>query len=260
MDFNRFTSLIESRDKMKKTVLLMTTTASVALLFAAPIFSQAADTKSESTITFEEDGGTGVGPIDPTDPTNPVDPDPSDPNPVVPTTGPLRIDYISNIHFGKQKLTGTDKTYFAAYDKVVEKGNASNEITVPSYVQVSDDRGTNTGWTLTVSNTQFNNGTADLDGTVLRLEQPSINSTNLGKADPSVVTPQIVLDGNGVASNVLVAAANEGIGTWTDMFGLAPTNGETENKAVSLEVPGVSQKVKDTKYTSELTWTLTATP
>lgn len=83
-------------------------------------------------------------PIDPTDPTDPIDPtDPVDPG----TPGPLSLDYASNLNFDMNEISTKDEVYHATLVEVKD-GESTRE--VPNFVQVTDKRGTNAGWTLEV--------------------------------------------------------------------------------------------------------------
>lgn len=203
-----------------------------------------------------------TNPVDPTDPTNPVDPidptDPEGPNPG--TSGPLSIDYASSLTFGKNKITNKDETYFADAQKLKD-GTFR-----PNYVQVSDNRGTNGGWTLTVKQEgQFSNQTTQnkvLTGSVLKLVDGVAVSNVTDVTAP--ITSAITLDPTGAASPVMNAAAKTGAGTWIDRFG---TNEEMtindeavqKNKAITLDIPGSTPK-DAVKYNTKLTWTLADIP
>ncbi|MBC1475216.1 WxL domain-containing protein [Listeria grandensis] len=215
----------------------------------------AGTTTSKSDITFTTDDGTT--PTTPTDPTNPgTEVTPTDPDKPVPTTGPLRIDYISNIHFGVQMMSGSDITYKAKYDEVLISGGAKKY--VPTYVQVTDNRGSNTGWKLQVSNDQFAAGTNELTGAVLTFKDARLNSTNLAKPDN---VEAVVLTGNGMNQEVINAPEDTGMGVWTNAFGTVTGQDETsENASVTLKIPGITKKVANSQYVTTLTWTLTDTP
>ncbi|MFS7404076.1 WxL domain-containing protein [Carnobacterium maltaromaticum] len=203
-------------------------------------------------------------PVDPTDPdpTNPVVPiDPTDPEGPEPgTNGPLSIDYASSLDFGKNKIINKDEVYYANAQEL------TNGKFVPNYVQVSDNRGTNTGWALTVKQEgQFENKTTQhkvLTGSVIKLSNGVAASNQIDVTAP--LSPSIELDASGAASNVMTAANETGSGTWVDRFGTVTAEeveGETvqKNKAISLEVPGSTPK-DAVKYSTQLTWTLTDTP
>lgn len=200
-----------------------------------------------------------VDPINPTDPVVPIDPtDPDGPNPGTP--GPLSIDYASSLSFGKNKITNKDEIYFAEAQKL------SDETFRPNYVQVSDNRGTNGGWTLTVKQEgQFSNQATQnkvLTGSVLTLVDGVAVSNVTDVTAP--ITSAITLDPTGAASPVMSAVAKTGAGTWVDRFGTneeMTINGETvqKNKAITLEVPGSTPK-DSVKYTTKLTWTLADIP
>lgn len=79
-----------------------------------------------------------------------------------------------------------------------------------------------------------------------------------GSTTPGIVSGTLVMT-PGSDVQVLDATAGQGMGTWTDAFGVydADTNKDTASKAVSLQVPGNSAKNVGSTYTTDLTWTLT---
>lgn len=260
---------------MKKTSFVVVSTLLVSGIILGGNTTQAEEIAgdSKSTIKMLENDGTdpgeSVGPVDPTDPTIPVDP--TDPDEFIPSAGPLRIDYISNIRFGDQKISGSSKTYHALFDTVKDKNGT--ELKVPSYVQVVDDRGTNVGWKLQVANTQFTGQQdseeegetearatpVELQGSRLVLENAFTNNSNAPTIAPTLANA-IQLNGNSVNSDVATAENDKGYGISTIAYG-ENTHGETErNEFVKLEIPGSAKKLKDTVYTSVLTWTLSDTP
>lgn len=221
-------------------------------VFGTPSFAAGGQINSKGTINFLEN----TGKVDPTDPLNP-DPE----NPVQPkdldeheegTAGPLSIDYVSNIRFGEQKTSGKDEVYYAALDKLVD--SKGNEVERPNFIQVTDKRGSNAGWHLTVTqNEQFKNGKESLKGAVLKLDNGTMSSADGGES-PSA--SQGIALNPGMASDVANAKENQGTGTWADRFGKDEAAGK---KSISLSVPGKTKKVKG-EYKTTLTWTLTDSP
>ncbi|WP_409022207.1 WxL domain-containing protein [Dellaglioa sp. P0083] len=205
------------------------------------------------------------GPVDPLDPTKPVQPI----NPVTPTTGDLRIDYISDLHFGTQEISGNQKNYYAAFDKVADLTGHRDEATgewvtdkltdadyrdVPNYVQVTNN--TTGNWSLKVSNTPFKSGANELKGTVLTINEVASKTDN-GDPDAGLFTDSILLKGDGVSDQIVDQDGNTNpTGTWTIAMGTATPG----SKAVKLTVPGPAEKVAGETYTSTLNWTLTAAP
>lgn len=244
---------------MKKNHLFIASAALLSLTafnVFAPVTSAFADEQSLKTaadVTFKEDTDP-TKPVDPTDPTNPIDPT----NPPTPTSGPLSIDYASSFHFGEQKISAKDQTYNADFVDVTDSTGTAGKR--QNWVQITDKRGTNAGWTLTVKQEQQLTTTdasaKELKGAEIKIMNaaPKTSSDNLSKA-PSQAPTEITLT---VGSDVPVMAAkqDEGTGTWVDSFG-DETNG---NKSIFLNVPGISEKVKDVTYSSDLTWTLSDTP
>lgn len=252
---------------MKMNQLLM---AGVVLMSSATMMNltsvvHAADNSVNTTgdVTFKEDTDP-VNPVDPVDPDNPVDPV----NPVNPTNGPLSLDYASSFHFGEQKISAKDETYYAAFDKI--KGSEDGQtVDKPNWVQVTDKRGTNAGWKLQVQQglqltTGKDENAKELKGAVISLSNPNVKTTSDNKAAAPTANGTITLvpgtkgeDGvvPGAAQDVMTAASDQGMGTWVDAFG----DETTGNQSIALSVPGASEKVKDGKYTTELTWLLSDT-
>lgn len=219
---------------------------------AAPVATDGGTVKSVGTIKYVTDN-------DVTEPIDPIDPDiekpitPTDPGDhEKPSAGPLSIDYVSNIRFGEQKTTGTDKTYYANLDKINESDGKVNE--VPNFVQVTDKRGSNAGWHLSVTeDAQFKNGNDTLDGALITMKNGTLSTPNDGEAPTASADINLV---PGVASDVLDAGVDKGTGTWLDRFG----NDETDGKqSISMFVPGKTKKVQG-EYKTTLTWTLTDSP
>lgn len=218
---------------MKKTILatiLISTT-----ILAGTVAVHADDLSGKSTAKIgltKQDPDNPVGPIDPIDPDdNPPSNDPTG------NTGDLRIDYISNIDFGTQTISGKTETYIA------EKPASLTES------QVSDLRGTGAGWHLQVNyDTEkpgFTSEDKTLSGAELTLPSGTAKSVADNKATPPATSEVVV---NGAAQNIMTAAANTGLGTWAD---------EMDTANVSLKVPS-GNLVGD--YTATLVWTLSDAP
>ena len=217
---------------------------------------------SHGKIEMEKnDGSTGPGVIDPTDPGTV---DPTDPtNPVNPGTGgPLSIDYVSNFNFGKQKMSGNNEVYNSELVTVTTVDPvAGTKKDVANYLQVSDNRGTVSGWKLSVQQSKaFTSEVTNktLDGTVITLSNPETRNgdNNAAKPAPSTVTSSVDISANSGDKLVMQAKDGEGSGTWAEAFGNATKDAEKAKKSVQLAVPGDSKKVAE-KYVSDITWTLT---
>ncbi|EUJ39540.1 WxL domain-containing protein [Brochothrix campestris] len=234
-----------------------------------------------------------------TDPTLPVDPENPDPtNPIVPidptnpegpgegTAGPLSIDFASSLQFGTSKITTKDEIY-SAYAQEIELTSGTEYR--PNYVQVTDNRGTEAGWTLQVTQERQLTSTANkvLEGAVITLGSSTV-STVAGSTvtAPSNVPSAIVLT-PGTPAVVFSAQAQEGSGVWLAKFGSSvgekptvmagkdwkPGTEATEtaeatlptefdvmrNSAVTLAVPGKAIKTQD-QYSSSLIWSLSDVP
>ncbi|MEI5990765.1 hypothetical protein A5881_002270 [Enterococcus termitis] len=233
--------------------------------------------------TIEIISGLPTGPVDPENPEMPVDPGPG---PV--TTGPLRINYVSSLSFGNNKIQKENRQFFANaqlfHDGTTPRG---------SYIQITDERSGKQGWTLQVRQEyQFKNpviqeaAEQELKGAVLSFDHGWANSAYPLENPPNVVKDIIEITELATTQNVAIASENSGKGQWTIEFGASETNknernntlfpkkqpsGEAvldptfenqpvfENKAIFLSVPERTV-IKPVQYQTELTWLLAALP
>ncbi|MEV2910433.1 WxL domain-containing protein [Paenibacillus larvae] len=187
-------------------------------------------------------------PVDPDNPDKPAEPvDPNQPG----TNGPLSIDFASTFKFGTQKITSKDATYYAEPQKFKDGSEH------PNYVQVSDNRGTESGWTLQVKqNGQLKSEkNHELTGAAITVKNAGIN-TGSSSAKPSQVQSSFTLTPN-EAVQIVGAKQGEGSGTYVYKFGAAAD--KNMDKSVELFVPGSTTKYAE-KYETTLTWTLSDVP
>lgn len=232
---------------------------------AASVATDGKSATTDTNLTLLEKSG----PVDPLDPSKPVQPL----NPGTPTTGDVRMDYISDLHFGSHEISGTTETYFAAFDKVADLSGHRDPVTggwvttglgsyrdVPNYAQITNN--TTGNWQLNVRNTPFTSANGGvLKGASLLLDNIEGHNTIVG----STISPnRTKLLGNNHDSTVV---ATDGVtdrpaGTWTLAMGnMSPLSPDSKgNQSVKLTVPGYSEKVVGETYTSILTWTLIAAP
>lgn len=257
---------------MKKQIAGLLTLSTVGLL-ALSIEGYAAENKQ-----YESNGIVEFIPnLDPTDPLDPENPDPEKPvNPIDPTdpdgpnpgtNGPLSIDYASSLDFGKNRISNEDQVYFAR-----AQAYQGNQKDTPNFVQISDNRGTNGGWTLTVkqddqltSTTQTLNNV--LTGAQITLADPTVNSNAQNVVAPDAKDNIALVPGQ--ESVVTTAKAGAGAGTWATYWGAVEEvnevdeNGDAQKvnitKAIQLAVPGATPK-DAVKYQTKLVWTLTDVP
>lgn len=206
----------------------------LATWVAVPSISEAKETNNETSdahVIFEENSTEVTPPILPPDP---IDPDNGGTNNI----GSLTIDYVSNIQFGLQKISGGTEKYTAK--------NAQ------PYIQITDKRGTGAGWLLTASISEFsgdNKGEkAILKGATLSL----INGSIQPAAGNLSIAPNInkVIFDNSEEKYVMNAEKMQGMGTFVDVF---------KGEDVSLEVPG-GVAISKVDYHASIIWILGDTP
>ncbi|WP_375179750.1 WxL domain-containing protein [Enterococcus rotai] len=245
---------------------------------ASPVFAdQVAAPITDATVKFKAeaaDADSGGNTMDPTNPDgNGVKPDTGTGS--VGTKGPLRVDFAPNFNFSEVTMSGNAKDYHPLYPKVSVL-DATGKVTdpliekrVPHYVQVTDNRGTNEGWELTVSATAFRGtknqeadlkatltlGYAELASAVKPIEGNDFKPTLFSKATVLSDTPEKIME----------AKADKGMGSWSAVFS---KDKETDfgfgaldiNPNITLSVPADSKKDPNEEYKSTITWTLSTTP
>ena len=168
----------------------------------------------------------------------------------------VRCQLIMRLDFGVQKITSKDQTYFAATQKYKTVGATDEVKEGPNYVQVTDNRGTEAGWSLKVKQEgQFKSTSGkELTGAAITFKNGNVvTASDSGKpTGPATIT----LNSDGSQSDVMSAAKGNGTGTYLFDWG---TDATTAAKSIELTVPGSTTKYAE-KYATKLTWTLTDAP
>lgn len=196
--------------------------------------------KTNGEVAFE--GDIPSVPIDPENPANPVDPGPG-PS----TKGPLRIDFVSQFDLGKNKITATDRLYYANaqlfHDGTEARGN---------YIQITDQRIDKKGWTLQVKQEhQFKNEVIqpkeqqELRGAALTLGQGWANSAFTLEKAPKVNAQDIEINELGTSYDVAVAEPGSGRGTWTIEFGASDSNKNNRTPTLFKKMDTANKPVVD---------------
>lgn len=179
-------------------------------------------------------------------------------------SGPLSLVYSSNLTFSKRKITTDDKLYYAEMQQVTESSNSLKQYKTSNFVQVTDLRGSFSGWSLTVKqNDQFKTlAGSELRGAELQFNNASTNTASSSPAPTVLETITMIPDNGGVESRILTASEGQGAGTHVIRFGSNDgTSDENSSmaKGVQLAVPGSTQK-QSKVYTTTLTWILSDVP
>ena len=246
---------------MKQTKILAATVALFGAAALAPLSAQAGTTgdtyPSKGVITYKPstdptDPVDPLKPVDPITPTNPDGEDPSEPG----TSGPLSIDFASSFFFGEQTITSVTQTYNALPQAYKDKDGA--DTTGPNFVQVTDNRGTEAGWTLKVTqDAQFKTTTikpgTELEGARITLDNGNVVTASHSTAPTGAVKTVLA---PGAEATVMSAPKGAGAGTYLFDWG---TDQATAATSVSIEVPGSSTKYSD-RYETKFTWVLSDVP
>lgn len=243
-------------------------------VFANEVREVTTDGQIEFRPAGEDDGDLEVIPPE----TGPDGPD-VEIKPEVPgTTGPLSIVKAATMNFGSQIISNQDQTY----NMVAEMAELANPVAdgpthVPyvSFAQVQDLRGSNDGWDLQVSLSDFeseshnktlNGAEIELVGSRIQYEGSNANNAPTAHADGLKLIP------NGAAQSVMTAEKDKGAGASSVVWGnqaalnaqfeaedFDPEKDVVENDAIRLSIPGSTAK-DATTYKSTLSWELTSTP
>lgn len=204
-------------------------------------------------------------------PGNPdVDIEPGNPGVV----GPLAVVKAPTMNFGTQVISNHDKTYnmLAEMQNLnIPHEDGTTEVPYVSFAQVVDTRGTNAGWNLKVSLTNFTSTSHNnsLKGVRIYLRNPRIEyvSNNLNDAPLSHIDKLALEPGTGGVS-LMSATQNKGAGTSSIVWGNQKELNEqfensaielVENDAIQLFVPRETTADVGT-YRSTLSWELSDIP
>lgn len=221
------------------------------------------------TAATDEDGELEVlPPIDPEEgPDVEIEPE------VPGTTGPLSIMKAATMNFGSQVISNQDQVYNMVAEMQQLRGTEGDENKVPyvSFAQVQDLRGTNAGWDLQVSLSDFTSNTQNdvLTGAEITFVDSYMEYVGSNQENAPVThAAGLTLLPNGAAQSVMTAAQTKGAGASSVVWGNQADLDEkfadeeidvVENEAIQLSIPGSTAK-DATTYTSTLTWELTSTP
>lgn len=271
----------EGLTEMKKTTILVSLSLIFAGLVALPIAGKAeSSVDGNGSIRFieQKDGAREIK--DPENMKEIVDPGES---PF--TEGDLRIDFVPKLNFGANKISNKDEVYSGNaqlfHGETAARGN---------FIQISDYRGTGTGWLLQVrQETQFQNVESkaqQLNGATISLDKSWVNSTRSQSEAPIVSKDVIRIDNIGETYNLAEAKPGTGQGTWDIIFGSSESNENNqlntliprvdnegkpildptfenkqvyENKALNLSIPGATKK-EPVAYQTVITWILSELP
>ncbi|MDW5525552.1 WxL domain-containing protein [Carnobacterium maltaromaticum] len=231
---------------MKKSSLIITTFALASFAFGgAKVQAEVSSTHtSENKINFTAGEGVVTPPVDPTNPDNPNVPNPVDPtdptNPGTGQTGPLSIDYVSNIKFGEHKITGKDIAYKAK--------NAN------PFIQVTDLRGAGEGWHLSAKMSEFKSRNKVLRGATLAFKDGVVKAGSKSNISLAPTKSDVLFD-NDEGKPFMSAKDKGGRGTWLTVW----SGADQANEAIQLNVVAGTPEA-NTEYTSSITWELADAP
>lgn len=234
---------------MKKNIILASSLVLGTLSLATFSTQSYAEVVNEATTNAsltakESDSGS-----DPVDPDNPDDPnqstDPDKDNGVKPgnQTGPLQIDYLSNLNFGTD-IAITGQTVQANVQDLKTR-----------FCQVSDLRGTGAGWKLNASLGDFKNKDKTITGAKITFTNGEARTSNADKTDKAAtVKSEIVLNAGGAVDTMLSATEGNGRGVWLAAYPV-PAGAATGNSNIVFEAP-TNNIDADTAYTAVINWQL----
>ncbi|XZR39168.1 WxL domain-containing protein [Listeria monocytogenes] len=278
---------------MTSRTVKVTTASLLALgLIVAPVLS--GDFASAATSVTKDSKGIVKFDKSTTPDPDPVNPNPVDPDPVIPdrTDPPVGTDglwilAVSDWDFGTHNVSSLSSgalNVHAADDTISTyvdaNGNGQQDLPgevsvtkkVTPYAQISDVRGTNTGWTLSVTGSAFKDSSTPaktIPGAELTIPKSTVSSaTSTAQAPTGYDSVTISMTG-GAAVPVMAAKDmqtatptnfndDQGMGTWTDSFGSQAVSA-TDTSKPKLSIPK-NVVVADGTYQSTLTWTLSDTP
>lgn len=192
-------------------------------------------------------------PVDPLDPDTQVNPE--NPPEIDEEQGFVSLDFVSQFQFGTVGIRSETTTYDALPQKLLQSADPNDNLR-PNYVQVSDRRRENSGWTLraTLREPFESDEGHQLTGARILLDNIDVVTSRENVSDPPTHKKQAALT-VGNAEIIAQAGANQGRGTWVQRFG----DRDTMDQSVKLEVP-ISATPQATRYSATILWELSFVP
>lgn len=192
-------------------------------------------------------------PVDPLDPDTQVNPE--NPPEIDAEQGFVSLDFVSQFQFGTVGIRSETTTYDALPQKLLQPADPNDNLR-PNYVQVSDRRRENSGWTLraTLREPFESDEGHQLTGARILLDNIDVVTTRENVSEPPTHKQQAALT-VGNAEIIAQAGANQGRGTWVQRFG----DRDTMDQSVKLEVP-ISATPQATRYSATILWELSFVP
>ncbi|MDN6030309.1 MAG: WxL domain-containing protein [Lactococcus plantarum] len=214
------------------------------LLVAMPVAADSVvKTTSDGTVGFKENNSSDIPIVNPEAPNEEIHSD---------TTGPLSLNYVSSIAFGKQELSTKQETYYADLDSSVFKTG------VAPFVEMVDARGAGNDSKTAVTVTQvsqFKSGKNTLDGAALTFSMGRAVNAGGGKYIPNSTDKFTLVPGT--AQTVMETDGT--VGQYLTSYGTAKDYQDTtKGSPISLTVPAGAAVKGD--YTATLQWDLTTAP
>jgi len=181
--------------------------------------------------------------------TTPLDPlDPSIPGGEGGTGmgGPLSLDFVPTMNFGTHTLSSGISTF--------------NALNLKPYIQVSDTRGTGTGWSVKASLSDFMDTatkTKKLDGAILSFYNSNVFASTPTNSSNTPTGFNFDLSAGGSTQTILHAQAGEGMGTWLQTW-LADSQSDASNSNATLTLDTSSAFAQ--AYDGTITWSIELAP
>lgn len=270
---------------MKLTKVALTGLLTSGILLGATVQAHADVTYPQSATTKGsvkfKDGDGKPEIVNPVDPGGPV----VTPVPPVGTEGLLRLDQVPTLDFGTVEIKGSEVKTGAKYVRLNKVGTEDLAFYTPAYIQLTDQRGNNGGWTVTTKMSAFTAMESDIPvAGVDTLEGATVTFKNGQLTNHSGVTgsaltdilptaySNVVLSAENMATDkkIMGAEAGKGTGIWVNNFydtqggtvSVPPSSQDAEvaDSSIELAIPGTAKKSKDYTYVSTITWTVSSTP
>ncbi|MCT4487356.1 WxL domain-containing protein [Levilactobacillus parabrevis] len=250
---------------MKKTVSSILLASALLLGAIAPVTANADTTgngfsgTTNSSVTFQKPDAT-TNPVDPNNPDQPGKGDNGDHGGTNPG-GDLTFLYVSpDMDFGTAKTSSTvdknGKTTAQTLNPEKITATVLGEASTDKLVtEVSDTRGTNAGWQVTVKSSALTSEAGDtLDGATITLGGDSAN-TIIKNTAGSVATGANAVLTTGAQTSTPIYTAGNGVGAGTTAMQL-----DASDITLGSLPANIKASETGTAYTGQLDWTLSATP
>lgn len=164
------------------------------------------------------------------------------------TSAPLMLNFVPNFEFGSHEIKLGDQNYFALNEIMT-----TDKKPISHFIQVTDLRGGNKGWHVTLDTSPLSNGKSVLNESKSIIKDKQVLTNLQDITGPQ--SPLKEIEFGKAGQSIMSAPSGTGSGRWWTIFGKEVMQTGPKNESVQLVIPAKDGlKLVDGHYNAVLTW------